>query len=164
MEFGGRWTAALAGQTPKKIPPDLRPAQQERKPLPMIKHSNGASRQAIARKLTTAPTTSGPRAGDGFVVTPEVEELIGRRLRLSRCGYPINLSGPAGTGKTTLALHLAAKFGRPVMLIHGDDEFGSFRLVGNDIGYRKKSPHRPVRPFGGEGKRRRCVRCGSTTA
>ncbi len=103
----------------------------------MIKHGNGASRQAIAHKLTHSPDHVWPEAGDGFVVTPQVEELIERAFAYLTTGYPINLSGPAGTGKTTLALHLAAKFGRPVMLIHGDDEFGSSDLVGNDIGYRK---------------------------
>ena len=103
----------------------------------MTKHSNGASQQAIARKFTHSPDHVWPEAGDGFVVTPQVEELIGRAFAYLDAGYPINLSGPAGTGKTTLALHLAAKFGRPVMLIHGDDEFGSSDLVGNDIGYRK---------------------------
>ena len=54
-----------------------------------------------------------------------------------RAGYPINLAGPAGTGKTTLALHLAGRQHQPVTLIHGDDEFGSSDLVGNDHGYRK---------------------------
>ena len=59
------------------------------------------------------------------------------RLGYLRAGYPINLAGPAGTGKTTLALHLAARLRQPVTLIHGDDEFGSSDLVGNDHGYRK---------------------------
>jgi gas vesicle protein GvpN len=54
-----------------------------------------------------------------------------------QAGYPVNLSGPAGTGKTTMALHLAAQLERPVTLIHGDDEFGSSDLVGNDNGYQK---------------------------
>ena len=51
-------------------------------------------------------------------------------------GYPVHFSGPAGTGKTTLALHIAALLGRPVILIHGDDEFGSSDLVGGQLGYR----------------------------
>jgi len=71
------------------------------------------------------------------VITPQVEDLIERGLSYIDTGYPVNLSGPAGSGKTTLALHLAAKLGRQVTLIHGDDEFGSSDLVGNDYGYRK---------------------------
>ena len=94
-------------------------------------------RHVIARKLTHSPDHIQPQAGDGFIVTPQIEELIERAGAYLEAGYPINLSGPAGTGKTTLALHVAAKSGQPVMLIHGDDEFGSSDLVGNDMGYRK---------------------------
>jgi nitric oxide reductase NorQ protein len=103
----------------------------------MIRHSNGASQQVISSKLTHSPDNIQPEAGDGFVITPQVEEIIERATAYLKAGYPINFSGPAGTGKTTLALHVAAKSGRPVMLIHGDDEFHSSDLVGNDMGYRK---------------------------
>ena len=78
-----------------------------------------------------------PEPSDNFVLTPQLEELVERALGYLRAGYPINLAGPAGTGKTTLALHLAARLRQPVTLIHGDDEFGSSDLVGNDHGYRK---------------------------
>ena len=78
-----------------------------------------------------------PEASDGFVATPEVEALVNRALTYLQVGYPVHFSGAAGTGKTTLALHVASKLGRPVTLIHGDDEFGSSDLVGNDYGYRK---------------------------
>ncbi len=103
----------------------------------MIRHSNGASRQVMTHKLTHSPGHIQPEAGNGFVITPHIEEVIARASAYLEAGYPINFSGPAGTGKTTLALHVAAKSGRPVMLIHGDDEFGSSDLVGNDMGYRK---------------------------
>ncbi|MBI2216612.1 MAG: gas vesicle protein GvpN [Candidatus Rokubacteria bacterium] len=78
-----------------------------------------------------------PEASEGFVLTPAVEAFVDRALMYLRAGYPVHFSGPAGTGKTTLALHVASKLSRPVMLIHGDDEFGSSDLVGNDHGYRR---------------------------
>ena len=78
-----------------------------------------------------------PEASDSFVLTGQLDDLVERALGYLRAGYPINLAGPAGTGKTTLALHLASRLRQPVTLIHGDDEFGSSDLVGNDHGYRK---------------------------
>ena len=78
-----------------------------------------------------------PEAGDGFVSTSFVDELTARALTYLEVGYPLHFAGPAGTGKTTLAFHVAANLGRPVVLVHGDDEFGSSDLIGRDIGYRK---------------------------
>ncbi len=71
-----------------------------------------------------------------FVQTPCVRSLSERALCYLKAGYPVHFSGPAGTGKTTLAMHVAAAMGRPVVLIHGDDEFGSSDLVGGQLGYR----------------------------
>ncbi|MDD3978388.1 MAG: gas vesicle protein GvpN, partial [Methanomicrobium sp.] len=42
------------------------------------------------------------------------------------------------TGKTTLAMHVASKIGRPVILIHGDEEFTTSDLVGGEYGYRMR--------------------------
>jgi gas vesicle protein GvpN len=78
-----------------------------------------------------------PEPSDTFVLTQQLEDLVERALGYLRAGYPINMAGPAGTGKTTLALHLASRLRQPVTLIHGDDEFCSSDLVGNDHGYRK---------------------------
>ena len=50
-----------------------------------------------------------PEPGEHFVLTAQLEELVERALGYLTAGYPINLAGPAGTGKTTLALHLAAR-------------------------------------------------------
>jgi gas vesicle protein GvpN len=76
---------------------------------------------------------------DEFVISPYVQNVTDRALAYLELGYPVHFAGPAGTGKTTLAFHLAAQLGRPVVLIHGDDEFGSSDLIGRDAGYRKKT-------------------------
>ena len=78
-----------------------------------------------------------PEASEEFVATPHIQALAERALAYLEVGYAVHFAGAAGTGKTTLAFHVAAQLGRPVTLIHGDDEFGSSDLVGKDAGYRK---------------------------
>ena len=78
-----------------------------------------------------------PEPSDDFVLTPLIEALTDRALSYLDVGYAVHFAGPAGTGKTTLAMHAAARLGRPVVLIHGDDEFGSSDLIGKDSGFRK---------------------------
>ena len=74
---------------------------------------------------------------EAFVSSPSVEQVTDRALTYLKAGYAVHFAGPAGTGKTTLAFHVAAKLGRPISLIHGDDEFNGSDLVGQDSGYRK---------------------------
>ena len=78
------------------------------------------------------------REQPGFVQTAYVSDVVKRALLYIRAGYPVHFRGPAGTGKTTLALYVAAQLGRPVILIHGDEEFGTSDLVGGEYGYRMK--------------------------
>ncbi len=101
--------------------------------------TTGTVRAALATEAPgyATPAEVWPEAGEDFVLTHHLEELVERALGYLGAGFPVNLAGPAGTGKTTLALHLAARLKQPVTLIHGDDEFGSSDLVGNDRGYRK---------------------------
>jgi len=73
-----------------------------------------------------------------FIQTPFVKGIIKRALLYLQAGYPTHFSSPAGTGKTTLAMYIAAQLGQPTILIHGDDEFGTSDLVGSEFGYRKK--------------------------
>ncbi|MFT4789217.1 MAG: nitric oxide reductase NorQ protein [Oleiphilaceae bacterium] len=80
-----------------------------------------------------------PEASDQFVVTSFVKELMDRALVYLEAGYPVHFAGPSGTGKTTLAFHLAALWGRPVTLLQGNEEFVSSDLTGKDIGYNKSS-------------------------
>ncbi|NCR41310.1 MAG: gas vesicle protein GvpN [Microcystis aeruginosa W13-11] len=73
-----------------------------------------------------------------FVVTPSVDQIATRALRYLNAGFSVHLCGPAGTGKTTLAMHLANCLARPVMLIFGDDDFTSSDLIGSQSGYTHK--------------------------
>lgn len=75
---------------------------------------------------------------NGFAVTPWIEEIVESALAYLQAGYPVHFSGPAGTGKTTLAFHVASRLERPVTLIYGDDEFKTSDLIGNRDGYRRK--------------------------
>jgi nitric oxide reductase NorQ protein len=77
-----------------------------------------------------------PRPQPSFVETPYVESIVDRALAYIAAGFPIHLRGASGTGKTTLALHIASKLGRPVVMIHGDEEFSTSDLVGGEYGYR----------------------------
>ncbi|WP_082674578.1 gas vesicle protein GvpN [Thiohalocapsa sp. ML1] len=79
-----------------------------------------------------------PEASDSFVTTSYIKGVADRALAYLEAGYPVHLAGPSGTGKTTLAFHLAALWGQPVTLIHGNDEFEVSDLIGtNDAGYRR---------------------------
>ena len=74
----------------------------------------------------------------GFVKTPYVNEIVKWGLRYLKAGFPLHLQGPAGTGKTTLAMHIAAQLEKPVMLIHGDEELNTTSLVGGMKGFRRR--------------------------
>lgn len=80
-----------------------------------------------------------PAAGRDFVVTPYIRDLTERAVAYLTIGYPVHLSGPAGTGKSTLAMHIASQVGRPCTLLHGDDEFKASDLLGRDSGYQRQS-------------------------
>ena len=71
-----------------------------------------------------------------FVETKYVKDITNRALCYIKAGFPVHLRGPSGTGKTTLAMHIASKIKRPVVMIHGDEEFTTSDLVGGEYGYR----------------------------
>jgi len=106
--------------------------------------NNGAITSATTVRVETDNDSILLEPSEEFVWTPFVRELTERALAYLEVGYAVHFAGPAGTGKTTLAFHVAAQLGRPVTLIHGDDELGSSDLVGRDAGYRK---HRLIDNF-----------------
>ncbi|MDY7033563.1 MAG: gas vesicle protein GvpN, partial [Thermodesulfobacteriota bacterium] len=77
-----------------------------------------------------------PRPLPNFVETKYIKDTTERALAYIAAGFPVHFRGVSGTGKTTLAMHVACKIGRPVVLIHGDEEFSTSDLVGSEHGYR----------------------------
>jgi len=77
-----------------------------------------------------------PKSLPNFVETELIKGVSERALAYVSAGFPIHFRGVSGTGKTTLAMHVASKIGRPVVVIHGDEEFSSSDLVGGEYGYR----------------------------
>src|SRR4030043_725166 len=71
-----------------------------------------------------------------FVETKYIKGITHRALSYIKAGFPVHLRGTSGTGKTTLAMHIASKLKKPVVMIHGDEEFTTSDLVGGEYGYR----------------------------
>ncbi|PPA70842.1 gas vesicle protein GvpN [Jeotgalibacillus proteolyticus] len=71
----------------------------------------------------------------GLVQDDETKDLLSRSLQYLKAGYPIHFTGPTGAGKTSLALALAKKRKKPVMLIHGNHELNNSDLIGDFTGY-----------------------------
>jgi gas vesicle protein GvpN len=69
---------------------------------------------------------------------PQLASMGERALTYLKAGIPVHLRGPAGTGKTTMALQLAARLGRPMVLLTGDDGLTAAHLVGREIGTKSK--------------------------
>jgi gas vesicle protein GvpN len=74
-----------------------------------------------------------------FVETPQVSSIIDRCMMYIRAGIPIHLTGPSGTGKTALALHISRKLDRPIMMIFGNEELERSALVGSNSGLKIKT-------------------------
>ena len=85
----------------------------------------------LLRGLSVGPS-------EEFVETPAVTKVIDRAMSYLEAGFPVHFTGPTGTGKSTLAMHLAYKLNQPMILMYGDAEFATSDLVGDTIGYRKR--------------------------
>lgn len=79
-----------------------------------------------------------PKADRDFVETPFVKDITLRAMNYVRAGFPVHFRGMSGTGKTTLALRVGQLLGRPVVMIHGDEELSTTNLVGGETGYHKR--------------------------
>jgi gas vesicle protein GvpN len=94
------------------------------------------SEQIQPREGATNVVDLRPR-GDLFE-NDEILSIESRALTYLRANVPVHLRGPAGTGKTTLAVQIAAKLGRPAILITGDGWLTAGNLVGRETAMRSR--------------------------
>ncbi|GAB3674154.1 gas vesicle protein GvpN [Halopiger thermotolerans] len=99
-----------------------------------------------AKKNLARKTPTDDREGDGpltdpdevapepFVETDAIRSLQDRITGWLEAGQPVHLIGPTGSGKTALALSAAAKRGRPVVWLNGDEAIDTAALVGSHAG------------------------------
>jgi gas vesicle protein GvpN len=73
-----------------------------------------------------------------FVETPYVRGIIDRSMAYIKAGFAVHLRGSSGTGKTSIAMYVAGRLGRPVILLHGDEELSTTDLIGGRYGYRRR--------------------------
>ncbi|MBI6546686.1 MAG: gas vesicle protein GvpN [Cyanobacteria bacterium NC_groundwater_1444_Ag_S-0.65um_54_12] len=71
-----------------------------------------------------------------FVETAAICSLVQRAELYLAANFPVYFRGVSGSGKTTLALHVARRLGKPVIILHGDEECSTSQLVGMQQGYR----------------------------
>lgn len=76
----------------------------------------------------------GRRPG-AFCDTEEVRAIVSRGMGCLDAGVPVHLRGPAGIGKTALAIRMAAELGRPMSLLTGHEGLTSKDLVGREVGH-----------------------------
>ncbi|MDI6708650.1 MAG: gas vesicle protein GvpN [Candidatus Thermoplasmatota archaeon] len=67
---------------------------------------------------------------ENFVETPQVKKIESRIELWLKIGYPVHIIGPTGCGKTTIAMHVASKLGRPVVWLNGDEYVTTTDFIG----------------------------------
>jgi nitric oxide reductase NorQ protein len=73
----------------------------------------------------------------GLVESPELQSITTRALAHLEANSAVHLSGLIASGKTVIALHLAASLGRPVILMQGDARFGRAEILGREAASRR---------------------------
>lgn len=72
--------------------------------------------------------------GEHFFENEEIDGLIKRGLFYARAGVPIHFQGPAGLGKTSLAMAIAHRMERPVAVMVGNDWLDVDDMIGKEVG------------------------------
>jgi gas vesicle protein GvpN len=92
----------------------------------------------VAKLAAAAPGPDRPwtgvASGRPFFLDEDIRRIAEKALFYARAGANVHLSGMAGSGKTSLAFHVAEALGRPVSFIAGNNWLTSTDFIGKEIG------------------------------
>ncbi|MDA8334400.1 MAG: gas vesicle protein GvpN [Peptococcaceae bacterium] len=75
---------------------------------------------------------------DGIISTRYLQDVADRARQYLASGLSVHFSGPAGVGKTSLAILIARSLQRPYSVIYGNSDYTTSDLIGGNFGYRRK--------------------------
>lgn len=84
-------------------------------------------------------TSISDKVEEKIVETGYMKTIIQRAKDYVEAGFPVHFRGPSGTGKTTLAIHLAKLLGKPIEIIFGNFDFNMEDLIGGQFGLKRKT-------------------------
>lgn len=109
----------------------------------MTKHDTLSEHAGVAFDLDVEDSPENPWLGltksKWFFENDEISDLLQRGLFYARAGVPIHFQGTAGRGKTSIALEIAARLGRPVSVMTGNDWLDAEDLIGKEVGHSTRS-------------------------
>jgi nitric oxide reductase NorQ protein len=88
---------------------------------------------AVDVSAQASPWT-GLARGRSFFVDDAIRALSEKAIFYAQAGACVHFRGMAGSGKTSLALHVAEALGRPVTFLAGNDWLTSSDFIGREIG------------------------------
>jgi gas vesicle protein GvpN len=77
---------------------------------------------------------TGLARGRSFFMDDAIRRVADKAALYARAGACVHLRGIAGSGKTSLALHVAEALGRPVSFLAGNDWLTSSDFIGREVG------------------------------
>jgi gas vesicle protein GvpN len=104
--------------------------------MPAKRNTPASAAPRSRRPVAQAPRSpwAGLSRSDCFFEDASQRDLITRATAYVQAGVCLHLSGPAGLGKTTLALRIAEELGRPVAFMVGNQWLGASDFIGREVG------------------------------
>ena len=93
-----------------------------------------SSHRAIDTSAEQPNPWLGLNRSEHFFENKEISNILKRGLFYASAGVPVHFQGTAGRGKTSLALEIARRLGRPVSVMAGNDWLGAEDLIGRQVG------------------------------